>query len=223
MQDNWKIRKYNVEIELLEDQLGTIPVSKSIFAKHLASKITQKGKRDGMTPEEIQERIDEDLESYDEDDSDLKAGYTTFFKDEDKNPYIKDYMIKGFLKDAASALKQFGKHKQLRSKVVKFVFIEPRKILLPKQEKYNVLERPLRAMTARGERVSIARSDTIPAGTIIKFTVVCLAGIISKKCLETLFEYGKYIGVGQFRSGGYGKFSVKKLELVSGEEVTEGE
>jgi hypothetical protein len=58
------------------------------------------------------------------------------------------------------------------------------------------------------------------AGTQITFYVEWLVGseITEKKIIE-LLKYGRLCGLGQFRTGGYGRFVVRSFEPCSGEEI----
>lgn len=194
---------YNVEIELLEDLLGTVPKQKAVYAEYIASK--------APTEEDAAQEVEsvEDLEK-------LEArGWTGFHLDTKGNPMLYNYAIKGFLCEAARTIRQFGAMKQLQDKFKRFTFVYPREIPLVKTPKngLNVLERPLRAMTAQGPRVCLARSDVIPAGTKIKFQIEVLdSSGITRSCLETVLEYGRFMGLGQWRSGGHGSFKLLKLE-----------
>ena len=67
-------------------------------------------------------------------------------------------------------------------------------------------ERPLRAMTMQGERVSIAKSETVPAGVSITFTMIVLDNSLNK-ALDECFDYGRYKGFGQWRNAGWGCFT----------------
>lgn len=214
----WDAEEYNVTIELTQDMLGTLPKSKSIFAAHLASTMERKGKKEGMSEEEIQERIANDLAEYDDDAEDIVAGHTTFLTDSEGRPHLKDYHFKGFLKEAAKAKKQSGTVKQLRSKVVQFLFVSPVVLYFSddnlKSDALEVFERPLRAETARGPRTTIARSDVVPAGTQISFTIQSLNPAMTEKIISQLLWYGQYMGLGCFRGGGWGRFTVVKFERV---------
>ena len=69
----------------------------------------------------------------------------------------------------------------------------------------GLCERPLRADTAQGPRVSVCRSETVPAGSVIEFDVA----ILSKELVpyvEQWFDYGKLRGLGQWRNSGKGRF-----------------
>lgn len=69
------------------------------------------------------------------------------------------------------------------------------------------IERPLRASTPQGERVALARSDTAPAGTRLIFTLKVLGDdAVNEATLHEWLSYGEYQGLGQWRSGGYGRF-----------------
>lgn len=87
------------------------------------------------------------------------------------------------------------------------MFVEPRKIplLLPDGETIGECQRPLRASTAQGERVALAHSETVPAGTKQSFDVLLLRDDLEDLVREWL-EYGKYHGTGQWRNSGKGRF-----------------
>lgn len=84
----------------------------------------------------------------------------------------------------------------------------------PNGGELGVLERPLRAATAQGERVTLARSDTVPAGSTLVFTINVLGGSISEELLREWLDYGENRGLGQWRNAGYGRFgyTLKKLD-----------
>jgi hypothetical protein len=133
-------------------------------------------------------------------------------KDED-GPFLYDYLIKGQICEAARTLKQFGALKQLQDKFKRFTRVAPRRIRLP--EPSGVLERPLRAQTALGPRVCLVKSDYIKAGTEIsyKLEVIDSSGITAA-CVKDVLSYGSWVGLGQWRSGGFGRFEVVKFDEV---------
>ena len=158
-----------------------------------------------------QKELEETIEGV-ADNDELLSGMTTFMKDE-KGYYVRDYFCKGFLKDAANIKKDYGAQKQLRSKVVKYLFVRPRKIYVAKANaELEVIERPLRASTPQGERTAIARSHAVPAGTKLSFEVHVLQDQIKKDLLATILEYGEFSGMGQWRGSGHGSFNVLKLK-----------
>lgn len=160
------------------------------FLKESARRLAQAGKRD------------EDADGPEEDDS-----------DEDAKPTKKKPKKKAGGKSA---------YTQLQDKVSGFLFVFPRKVYfrecdLRKDDKgqveFDSLERPLRAQTAQGPRITVVRSDSVPAGAEIDFQVrMYKGGGISLAVLEEIFAYGQYQGLGQWRSGGYGRFDLVRLE-----------
>jgi hypothetical protein len=200
MSHEFENTKYKCKIRLLEDLLGTTPKQKDVYAAFIASKAA-----DIKAAEEEVETVP-DLDEIE------ARGWTGFHRDE-QGSFLYEYTLRGFLKEAARTLKQFGVMKQLRDKYERYVFVEPRKIRLP--EPSGVLERPLRAMTAQGPRVALIRSDYIKAGTELDFIIKVLApGGITEGCLRTVLSYGQHIGLGCWRTGGYGTFEVVSLDEV---------
>src|SRR5262249_758946 len=129
-------------------------------------------------------------------------------------PFLYDYAIKGFICESARTMKQFGAIKQLQDKCKRYVFVQPRKVRLPAIAK-EPLERPLRAMTAQGPRVTVTRSDVVTAGAVIEFDLAVLeGGSITEGLLREVFNYGQFMGLGQWRSGSYGRFELVSLEEV---------
>lgn len=210
----WNIEKYQVTLELTSDMLGTAPKSKSIYVDHVATKSRKRLIKAGLTDEEIDAKLADELDHYEEHDEELR-GHTTFYQDK-KSPYLKAYMIKAFLKEAARRLKEDGNLKQLKSKVDQYVFVTTDKIRLPKPEggEFDVCVRPLRASTPQGERVAISRSDVIEEGAQLTFELHILNEGIGVKLLKELFQYGKYCGLGCWRNGGNGQFKLVKFEQL---------
>lgn len=208
---SWEIETYHVKVQLIEELLGTVPCNPSIWADHIAAKQAKALKKEGYSEEEIQKEIQATIAGVQNNDE-MESGKTTFFQD-DKGYFLRDYQIKGFLKESAKVLKQYGPTKQLRSKVVQTVFVRPRKIYVADSDaELEVIERPLRGQTPQGERVAIARSLAVPAETNLEFDVQCLNGTITKGCLDTLLEYGQFAGIGQWRGAGKGSFAVLQME-----------
>lgn len=193
-------------IELLENMLGTIPKDKEIYKTYIESQKPIVIKEDEtITVEEIEEK-----------------GWTGFHKDETKGLFILDYLFKGFLKHAGNVLKDIVGVKALKSKITDFVYVAPRRIYLGKAEPDGVFERPLRAQTPQGERVCLARSDYVLAGTQFVVSI----GLLKHKELDwnkvdALLEHGMLMGLGQFRNGSFGRFKVVDCSEVK--EMTNAE
>lgn len=202
-------------IQLTTEMLGTVPKNPEIYKAWIES----------MKPEEISE--DEAVAIEKIDDKEAK-GWTGFRVDENgKGLFIYDYMIKGFLKAAGNVSKNILEVKALRNKIDDFVFIFPRRIYLGQQEPDGIVERPLRVGTPKGERVTLARSDKINEGKIIEFDITLVTHKeISWDIIDALFIVrGEKMGLGQFRNGSYGRFTVLDItrdgKIVYSKPITE--
>jgi hypothetical protein len=185
-------KRIKVRIKLLTEMLGTVSKDPTVYKTYIENKKP-------ITVEEDESLTVEKAED---------SGWSGFHKDEE-GLFIYEYMIKGFLKQAGNVLKDILKIKALRSKIDDYVFIDPRRIHFNLNEPHGVLERSLRSMTPAGPRTSLKRSDLINAGTEIEFDLTLIPHKeITIETLITLLSYGKKIGLGQFRNGGYGRFEV---------------
>lgn len=148
----------------------------------------------------------------------LEKGKTVFHRDDDGCPIIWDYQIKGFLKEAFRAI---GRDKETACAKVKAflkvidgnVFVSPRKIRLelPEGTELGTCQRPLRAQTMHGERVSLACSEEAPAGTKMLFTVTVLVPGLDK-ALEECWEYAQLRFMGAWRNSGKGTAVVEEVK-----------
>ena len=195
--------RYEVEFTLLEPMIGTVPKNADVYSKYIASKAPE----DTDTDDEVA------TVSVDE-----KAGWTGFHHDEDGNPCIYNYMVKGFLKNAASVLAkvkgtEVSKVKAFKQMVNRYVDVSPRLIPIDMSGDMGVLERPLRASTPQGERVALAKSDTVPKGSTLRCTIAVLGNSPNQKLLEELLSYGELQALGQWRNADYGRvsYTIKKV------------
>lgn len=197
------MEKMEFVIELTSPMLGTVPKDPEVYKSYIADKAKEAHPdRAGEIDEEVEgvEKIEE-------------KGWTGFHSDEN-GLFIYDYMIRGFIKSAIETLMENGAIKKIvayKKWIDRLVFVGPRKIYFGKSEPDHVIERPLRAMTAQGPRVSLARSDAINVGQQIKFEITVLANNkgIDMDIIGMALSYGQYVGLGQWRgSGGYGQFVV---------------
>jgi len=207
-------RVYDLEIELVEPMLGTAPKNKEVYAAYIASKAPKADLGD----EEVETA--EDLEAKE------AAGWTGFHSDEN-GIFLYDYAIKGFLKESGNILKDALEIKGLRRKIADTVFVSPRRIYL-KEKPDGVLERPLKAETAQGPRVALARSDLVEAG--LKFFCeihVLHKSPVTEKVLRAILDYGALKGLGQNRNSSYGRFKYrlthKGLTYITGDTLVVGE
>ena len=201
----YETRRY--QITLTEPLLGTIPKNRKIFTQYVLSKYPDPD--DDMDPT-LQDEKDTQKEQEAATAPD-GSGETGFHTDPD-GIYILDYHFKGFLKEAGNVLKETLKISALRSKIDNYVFVNPRYIWL-KERPDGRLERPLRAQTRQGPRVSLVASDYVDAGTSFEVELILLPGCkkLTWDVIEALLDYGKFKGLGQWRNGSYGRFTWKRL------------
>lgn len=155
---------------------------------------------------------------------------TIFPRDTDGTPILWDYQVKGYLKDNVNALREIGSscvyiecHKEkgdrrltkymYKRTVDNLIFVTPRKIRLemPTGGKVGECQRPLRAETMRGERIALAHSETVPAGTTFEAEIVCLDKRLDRVVVE-LLNYGVWKGLGQWRNSGKGRFTWEEVK-----------
>lgn len=91
------------------------------------------------------------------------------------------------------------------------IFVSPRMIPICFSGEMSECQRPLRAQTAQGERVSLANSEQIPAGSTCEFEVLCMDDSHEKAVREWL-DYGVLRGIGQWRNSGKGRFTYEVLD-----------
>lgn len=192
-----------VRITFTEPILGTLPANEDIYREFVASKAPD---ADTIADEVANLGTDAVVEK----------GKTVFPKLEDGTPYLYDYQIKGFLKDTVGGLRKIpdtesSKIKAYKKEIDKLIFIEPRRIPIHNVSKIGECQRPLRAQTAQGERISLAVSDEIPEGAYIDLNIVLLDARHEDLIRECL-DYGKFSGIGQWRNSGKGRFVWEEIE-----------
>lgn len=198
-----------VKITLNEEMLGMSPANADIYREYIASKSP-----DAAT-------IDEEVASVGVDAVEEK-GITVFPRMEDGTPFMWDYQIKGFFKDTCQMLSKAGKAgyeggkacaalKAYKKAIDGLLFVSPRKIPVNLSGEIGFCSRPLRAMTMQGERVSLAKSETCPAGSTIEFEIIFLDKNLEKMVIECL-NYGSMRGLGQWRNSGKGVFEWSEIK-----------
>lgn len=197
------MKEMKVRLRFFEEVLGTASNNPEIHSEFIASKAP-----DAPSMEEEVAAIGADAVE--------EKSITIFPKLEDGTPFVWDYQIKGFFKDTCGALKRVKgteseSIKAYKKEIDGLVFIVERKIPF---ENYGVIgecQRPLRGQTAQGERIALAHSETVQAGSEIVFTVKCLKDDLMKAVKEWL-DYGELRGLGQWRNSGKGRFKWEEVE-----------
>lgn len=197
------MQKMKVKITLLEEMLGTANNNKEIHSEFIASKAPDAKSRDA----EI-EAIGVDAE--------IEKQMTVFPRNKDGKPIMWDYQIRGFFKDACGMLRKVDKTESKKIKAYKkeidgLIFVEEREIPIVFDGEIGNCQRPLRAQTMQGERVTLSNSESIPAGATLEFTVCCMVDSDMNAVREWL-DYGIWRGLGQWRNSGKGKFRWEEVK-----------
>lgn len=191
------MKTMKIKITFTEEILGTSPANEEIYRDFVGSKAP-----DAASIEDEVEALGVDAVA--------EKGMTVFPRTADGVPYLYDYQIKGFMKDTCGGLRKVkgtesSKIKAFKKEIDKLIFVEPRIIPFSDYGTVGRCERPLRAQTMQGERISLACSEAIGAGASIVFDVVCLSDD-HERALREWLDYGRYSGIGQWRNSGKGRF-----------------
>lgn len=186
-----------VHTTLIAPILGMEPGNKDIYSKYIASKAPDSA----SIEEEIATRGETDV---------MKEHITVFPRDEQGQPFLWDYQLKGFFKDSCGLLRnvpgtECSKIKAYKKKIDGNIFIGDRQNPIITEEPITVCERRLRASTPQGERIGLAASEEIAEGAKIDFDVWVMIEDDIDVVLEML-NYGRLHGFGQWRNSGKGRF-----------------
>ncbi|WP_298069937.1 hypothetical protein [uncultured Mailhella sp.] len=197
------MKTIKVRLTFTEGLLGTSPANEDVYRDFIGSKAP-----DAATVEDEVAALGTDAV--------VEKGMTVFPRMADGTPMLYDYQIKGFFKDTCGGLRRVKgtkseKLKAYKKEIDRLIFPEPRHIPILFTGEMTECQRPLRAQTPQGERVSLAISEQIPAGATVEFTVVCLCDDHEDLVREWL-NYGKYSGIGQWRNSGKGRFTWEELQ-----------
>lgn len=196
------MKEIKVKLTFTEPILGSTAADKDIARNYIASKAPDAPK------------IEEEVEALGVDAVEEKS-MTIFPRLEDGTPFLWDYHVRGFFKSACQALNMAEPGKKLaafKKKIDLLVFVNERKIpyILPDGGEVGNLQRPLRAQTAQGERVALANSEMIPAGTTCEFSITVLQDDLLSRVRDWL-SFGRFNGLGQWRNGSYGRFEWEEV------------
>lgn len=196
------MKEMRVKITLLEEMLGTASNNAQIHEEFIASKAP-----DAKNREEEIAAIGVEAE--------VEKSMTVFPRNKDGRPIMWDYQVKGFMKDSCGMLRKVTGTKSSGMKSYKktidgLIFINEREIPINFEGSVGSCQRPLRAQTAQGERISLANSETVPAGSTLEFAIKCLVDADMNAVKEWL-DYGELRGLGQWRNSGKGKFKWEEI------------
>ena len=204
----FELHEMKIEMTFDEEVLGLWPSDPDIYKEFFAAKAPDAKTR----KEEIEEFGAEAV---------AERGRTIFPKLEDGTPFMYDYQIKGMFKDACSMLRRIGGTESSRLTAYKKVidgniFVKERRNPfhrggVPIEEReLGDCQRPLRAQTPQGERVSLASSETVPAGSQLTFTVELMDPGHADLVREWM-DYGSKRGFGQWRNSGKGRYHWREI------------
>ena len=176
-----------VRLTFLEPVLGTWPSNENVARDFIASKAP-----DASTIEDEIAALGADVVA--------DKGMTVFPR-ANGCPVLYDYQIKGFFKDSCGMLARVKSTKSSSLKAYKkiidgLIFVEPRHI----------------PIQVSGERVALANSEEIPAGSTIEFEITMLDEKAHKDIVLEWLDYGRLRGIGQWRNSGKGRFTYEVLE-----------
>lgn len=171
------MKKTKVRLTFSEELLGTASANPEIHSDFIASRAPS-----------AESSAEEILSITAGDDSEeaiaaaiaeaVEKSRTIFSRDADGHPHLWDYQVKGFFKDACGMLARAAGTESSKITAYKkiidgLVFVNPRQIplVLPEGGEVGYCQRPLRAQTAKGERIALAHSETVPAGTFIEIEI----------------------------------------------------
>lgn len=196
------MKELKVRLTFTESILGTASANEDVYRDFIGSKSP-----DANTVEDEVAALGADAV--------VEKGKTIFPKLDDGTPFLYDYQIKGFFKDTCGGLRKVKgtkseKIKAFKKEIDKLIFVTPRTIPFMNCGTIGECQRPLRAQTMQGERVSLAISEEVHAGAQVEFTIVMLSDEHEAAVREWL-DYGKWSGIGQWRNSGRGRFEWEEL------------
>ena len=192
------MRELRVKLTLTDEALGMMPMDKEIHETYIAGKAPDAPK----IAEEIEAVGVEGV---------VEKTMTIFPKLADGTPFVWDYQIRGFFKDAIGMLRRIKTNKCAKitayKKVVDgLIFVKERRIPFTLSGPMGDCQRPLRAETLQGPRVALAHSESVPEGSTLEFTILILDESLEPVVRECL-DYGVLRGLGQWRNSGKGRFT----------------
>ena len=197
------MKTMKVRLTLTEEALGMMPTSKEVHEEFIASKAP-----DAPSIEEEVEAIG--VEEV------VEKQKTVFPRMDDGTLFFWDYQLRGMVKDAIGMLRKVtntacSKVTSYKKAVDGLIFVKERKIPIHLGGDIGDCQRPLRASGPQGDRVALANSETVPAGSWIEFTFEILQDSLEKAVRECL-DYGIRRGLAQWRNSGKGRYVWEELD-----------
>jgi len=217
-----KVETLNIKVQFTEPLLATASGNKELHSEFQVARAAEF--RGEQSEAELRKKIAEELGTMPPEEIIDKTS-TVFVRDEN-GLFVWDYQWRGYFKEQVGALIELGDLEKISKWMYKRVvdntlFIKPRRIYLREpdgaiiQVPHGSLERPLRASTMQGERVALARSEFVRAGTRCEFQIHLLHstnknsawGALNLEVVQSALTMGGLKGTGQWRGGGWGTFT----------------
>ena len=200
------MKTIRVKLTFVEGILGTSPANPDVYRDYIGSKAP-----DAATVEDEVEALGADAV--------VEKAMTVFPRNAEGVPFLYDYQIKGFFKDTCGGLRKVKgtkseKIKAFKKEIDRLIFPSPREIPFENVKGIVECQRPLRASTPQGERVSLAMSEEILAGATLTFDIILWSDDHEAAVREWL-DYGIFSGIGQWRNSGKGRFTWEELKVES--------
>ena len=212
-----KIETFNFVMTFTTPTLATSPGNKEVFERFIASKSADSAK------------IEEEMACTP---SAENIGMASTVFPRDKNGlFAWDYQLRGMVKEGVGALIELGEcplSKWVYKRAVdQYVHVLDRKNYYRRPDGGNVmvpdgdLERPLRCDTMQGPRVALARSERIDEDIQLFVRMEMelptkalkrTPAIIDSEMLTLVLNRGQRIGFSQWRSGGWGRFTWRRID-----------
>lgn len=195
-----------IKITFTEEVLGTANANPDIHREFIASK-----SKDA-------EKVEEEMACLSADEL-MEKALAVFARDTDGTAILFDYQVRGFIKGQFKTILDFGKTIKLgkatlsrwtyKGIIDRHVHVYPRKIRIGAVT--GICTRPLRAETMQGERVTLASSETVPAGTSFECEIVTNHPELDELVVKSL-DMGKDMGIGGWRTGGKGRLTWEEIK-----------
>ena len=208
----------HVRLTMIEPTLGSAPSDPEVYTTYI------KSKKPVDLPAATEDEGEVDSLKVNEENKEDEGKFTIFHKLDDGTPFVYDYVIKGFFKNACKSLRKApGTYSEkltaYKGLIDGNIFIKQRRLPFKNASKITIFERPLRAETAQGPRVALSASERIEAGAVLEFDIKLLTPALYGAVIEWL-DYGQYNGLCQWHNGGYGRFLYEEIDeegnIVSG-------
>lgn len=199
--------RYKVTLHFYEDLLGSVPDTQEVYESYVQAKVRSTNGNGRAYADELQTLS--------------VAKDKTDFHRLGNTPILYDYVIKGFMKESCAHLRQVGgwnystELTAYKTLINAAILIKPRRIplQLAAGPTYD-FARILRADTAQGPRTLPVCSVTAKPGTWLEFEMEVIGNKITEALLTEWFDHAAWVGLGQWRSGGWGRFTYQLTSIA---------